>query len=160
MGTALQIAQASAADADAVAALAVALTEEISATMGERQFDLDRAATAVLCRQMVADGHYVVLLARAGGAVAGFAGLSEGHSLYAGGTMGTLQELYVAPAQRSGGIGAALVEAAARLARERGWRRLEVCTPPLPAFARSLAFYERHGFAVTGGRKLKRIVAG
>lgn len=28
-------------------------------------------------------------------------------------------------------------------------------TPPLPHFDKTLAFYEREGFAVTGGRKLK-----
>jgi GNAT superfamily N-acetyltransferase len=146
-------------DAPSIAAMACALTEEITAVAGDRQFDLDPAATAALCRDLLADGRYLVLLARLGGEALGFAGLSEGRSLYAGGAIGTIQELYVAPAHRSGGVGAALLDAAADLARERHWRRLEVCTPPLPAFARSLAFYERHGFAVTGGRKLKRIVA-
>jgi len=36
-----------------------------------------------------------------------------------------------------------------------GWKRLEVTTPPLPQFDNTLAFYEREGFAITGGRKLK-----
>jgi GNAT superfamily N-acetyltransferase len=142
----------------ALAAMACALTEEISAVMGERQFDLDPDATAALCRDMLADGRYFALVVRADGAAIGFAGLSEGCSLYAGGAIGTIQELYVAPAHRAGGAGAALLEAAGILARERGWRRLEVCTPPLPAFARSLAFYERHGFAISGGRKLKKLL--
>lgn len=37
----------------------------------------------------------------------------------------------------------------------RGWTRLEVTTPPLPQFDKTLAFYERQGFAISGGRKLK-----
>lgn len=37
----------------------------------------------------------------------------------------------------------------------RGRKRLEVTTPPLPQFQSALEFYEREGFAVTGGRKLK-----
>jgi GNAT superfamily N-acetyltransferase len=157
----MEIVLAGPADADAIAAMAVALTEEISAGIGMRQFDLDPAGTAALCRDMLTDGRYLVLLARRDGADAlGFAGLPEGRSLYAGGAMGTIQELYVAPGERSSGVGAALLEGAARLGRERGWGRLEVCTPPLPAFARSLAFYERHGYAVTGGRKLKNILSG
>jgi GNAT superfamily N-acetyltransferase len=154
----MRITLATPADADTVGALAVALTEEISAVVGNRQFDLDPAATVALCRALLEDGRYTVLLAVEDGAVAGFAGLSEGRSLYAGGAMGTIQELYVVPARRSHGVGAALLDAAAALARERGWQRLEVCTPPLPAFDRSLAFYERHGYAVTGGRKLKRLL--
>ncbi len=28
-------------------------------------------------------------------------------------------------------------------------------TPPLPPFEKTLAFYEREGFAIAGGRKLK-----
>jgi GNAT superfamily N-acetyltransferase len=159
-GKTVNIVLAEPADAGEIAAMAVALTEEISAGVGVRQFDLDPAATAALCRDMLADGRYLVLLARSGPAPVGFAGLSEGRSLYAGGAIGTIQELYVAPARRLSGLGAALLEEAARLGRERGWQRLEVCTPPLPAFSRSLAFYERHGYAVTGGRKLKKFLAG
>lgn len=41
------------------------------------------------------------------------------------------------------------------LATTRDWRRLEVTTPPLPEFDRTLAFYEREGFSITGARKLK-----
>ncbi len=40
----------------------------------------------------------------------------------------------------------------------RGWKRLEVTTPPLPQFDNTLAFYRREGFAITGGRKLKRVL--
>jgi len=36
----------------------------------------------------------------------------------------------------------------------RGWIRLEVTTPPLRQFDRTLAFYEREGFAISGRRKL------
>jgi len=40
----------------------------------------------------------------------------------------------------------------------RGWKRREVTTPPLPEFDRTLAFYPREGFAVTGGRTLKTLL--
>ena len=68
-----------------------------------------------------------------------------------------MQEFFVAPPFRGNGVGGLLLNAAAELARKRRWNRLEVCTPPLPEFDRSLAFYERHGFEITGGRKLKRL---
>ena len=48
-----------------------------------------------------------------------------------------------------------LLDAVRAHGREAGWSRLEVTTPPLPAFERTLAFYEREGFAVAGGRKLR-----
>jgi hypothetical protein len=41
---------------------------------------------------------------------------------------------------------------------KRGWRRLEVTTPSLPEFNRTLGFYERQGFSVTGGHKLKCVL--
>ena len=33
--------------------------------------------------------------------------------------------------------------------------RLEVTTPPLPEFERTLSFYETNNFEISGGRKLK-----
>jgi GNAT superfamily N-acetyltransferase len=157
MNVTFSIGRAAPDDARAIAAMAVALTEEISAALGGAQFDLDLDGTAQLCAGLLNEGRYLALLARAGGEPIGFAGLSEGRALYAGGPVGTIEELYVAPSWRTRGVGAALLDAVAALGRELGWRRTEVCTPPLPQFARSLAFYERHGFAVTGGRKLKRL---
>lgn len=154
----VDIRTAAPADAPAIAAMAVALTEEISTVCGFRQFDLDLAATETLCRALLAEGRYLVLLAEQGGEPVGFAGLSEGRALYAGGALGTLEELYVRPPLRRAGAGAALLAAVEALGRQLGWRRIEVCTPPLPAFERSLSFYERHGFAIAGGRKLRKPV--
>ena len=51
--------------------------------------------------------------------------------------------------------GMALVAEAKKLSTSRGWTRLEVTTPPLPQFDRTLAFYERQGFSISGGRKMK-----
>gem|GEM_PF-2146775 len=34
-------------------------------------------------------------------------------------------------------------------------QRLERCTPPLPEFERSVAFYQANGFEITGGYKMK-----
>lgn len=146
-------------EAGIVAQMAVALTEEISATLGARHFNLDVHGTAALCRSLLEEGRYLALLAEIDEAFVGFAGLSEGRALYAGGALATIQEFYVQPAFRSQHVGASLLQAAARLAHERGWHRLEVCTPPLPEFERSLAFYQRNGFEITGGRKLKLVVA-
>ncbi len=85
----------------------------------------------------------------------GFLTLCETRALYAEGTFGILPERYVRRAYRSQGIGRGLLEQAKRLASARGWRRLEVTTPPLPVFDASLRFYQREGFCITGGSKLK-----
>jgi len=95
------------------------------------------------------------LLARDGDRLIGLLALSECRALYAGGRFGIIPELYVSPERRSQGVGGALVNEAKRVARSNGWARLEVTTPPLPQFERTLAFYERQGFSVSGGRKMK-----
>jgi len=157
----LSISLAAPGDAPQVALFTKALTDEISARTGARHFDVDLEATANLARRLLEHGIYSVLLARdqAGGQAIGFATLCESHALYVGGSFGIVQEFYIAPEYRCRGVGAQLLAAAAGYARQRGWQRLELCTPPLPAFERSLRFYERYGFEVTGGRKMKYALA-
>jgi GNAT superfamily N-acetyltransferase len=75
--------------------------------------------------------------------------------LYTEGAFGTIPEFFVRPVNRSKGIGAALLTEVKRVGSTKGWRRLEVTTPPLPQFERTLAFYERQGFSISGGRKMK-----
>ena len=55
--------------------------------------------------------------------------LSETFAIYAGGRYGVIEEMYVRPAFREKGVGRALLERAATLAADRGWRRLEVTAP-------------------------------
>jgi hypothetical protein len=56
---------------------------------------------------------------------------------------------------RANKLGLRLVSQVKSFGESRSWTRLEVTTPPLPQFARTLAFYERKGFSISGGRKLK-----
>ena len=85
----------------------------------------------------------------------GFVALCESYALYAEGAFGTIPELYVRPEHRSKNVGFRLLSAAKYFAMEQGWKRLEVTTLPLPQFDKTLAFYEREGYTITGGRKLK-----
>ena len=144
-------------DARDLAAMVEELLSGIMAAIGEQFFHLDADRTEALAESWLRSGMYQVLLARdgAGSQAAGFLALYEGYALYAGGRLGIIPELYVRPSFRSQGIGASLVAAAIELGRKRGWTRLEVTTPPLPQFDRTLAFYQRQGFLVSGGRKLK-----
>lgn len=148
--------QATARDADEVALLVGKLLGEIMQAIGAKVFDFDVRESKQLLRSFINMGRYSAFVARNDEArIIGLITLSGSYALYAGGLFGTIPEFYVEPEWRSRGVGSALADAARAHACSHGWHRLEVTTPPLPQFGRTLAFYESQGFAVTGGRKLK-----
>ncbi len=151
----IQIAQARPEDADSVATLAGELLHEIMAAVKHKVFDFHHDDTVVRASSWLKDGLYTVLLSHEGGEPLGFLALFESYALYTEGAYGTIPEFYVRPAHRSKGVGVALLKEARRLGQSRGWRRLEVTTPPLPQFDRTLAFYQQQGFSISGGQKLK-----
>ena len=153
----LRIDHAEPDDAGVIAEMVGELLREIMAAIGTQAFGFHQEETEARARFWVANGKYSVLLARDAdrGELLGFLALYESFALYAEGSFGTIPELFVRPAYRSNGVGAALLEQARRFGQSRGWRRLEVTTPPLPQFDRTLAFYQRQGFSISGGRKLK-----
>ncbi|MFA7240917.1 MAG: GNAT family N-acetyltransferase [Sulfuricellaceae bacterium] len=150
-----RIEAASPVQAETIAQMVKALLEEIMSVTGAAHFTLDFAATTVRCRDFLHSGEYAVLLAHDGNVAVGFIALTETRSLYAGGVFGIIPEFYVNPEYRSRRIGAMLLAAAREHGISRGWTRLEVTTPPLPEFERTLHFYQANGFAIAGGRKLK-----
>ena len=124
---------------------------------GDEFTGLDRARTlADLARQ--GDGFLALLARDDTGEPAGVLTLTETFAIFAGGTYGVIDELYVAPGHRGAGLGRRLLDAAAAIGRERGWRRLDVTAPPGDAWRRSVAFYEKNGF-VFAGPKLRRVLA-
>jgi GNAT superfamily N-acetyltransferase len=143
-------------DAPEVALMVGELLTEIMDAIGDPVFRFDLGETAARLEDFLARERYFVFIARDDEAKAvGFVALYESYALYAEGAFGTIPELYVRPMHRSSGVAKRLLAQARDLAITRGWKRLEVTTPPLPQFERTLAFYEREGFAITGGRKLK-----
>lgn len=125
------------------------------AAIGTKAFGFSQVDTEARARTWLADGTYTVLLAREEETAVGLLALSESHALYAEGAFGAIPELYVRPEFRSRGVGGHLVVEAKQFARSKGWARLEVTTPPLPQFDRTLEFYEQQGFSISGGRKMK-----
>jgi GNAT superfamily N-acetyltransferase len=142
-------------DAEAIASMVGELLHEIMAAVGEKAFNFHHGDTETRARAWLSDGSYVVLLAKVGGAAVGFLAMYQSYALYTEGVYATIPEFYVRPSHRSRGIGTALIAESQKVGQARGWRRLEVTTPPLPEFNRTLAFYQRHGFTIAGGRKLK-----
>lgn len=155
MAETIKIVMASVGDEHDVAVMVGELLQEIMTAIGENVFQFDLEETEARLNRLVAEGKYIVFVARLRGDAVGFITLYESYALYAEGAFGTIPELYVWPEYRSLEIGKMLIEQAKAYGREHGWKRLEVTTPPLPQFDKTLAFYEREGFAISGGRKLK-----
>ncbi|MES2408088.1 MAG: GNAT family N-acetyltransferase [Pseudomonadota bacterium] len=152
----IRIDHAHLSDTPAIAEMVGELLDEIMRTTGNRAFHFNLDETTALLKTLLEQGKYYVLVARdEEGTEVGFATLCESFALYAEGAYGTIPELYVRPQQRSRQVGQQLIQAAKAFGQARQWKRLEVTTPQLPQFDRTLAFYEREGFSIAGGRKLK-----
>ena len=157
----LQIERAQPADAPVIAELLGELLHEIMAAIDETVFHFDRPATEQRAAAWLAAQKLFVWLAHDAdsGQALGFITVYEACALYAEGEIGTISELFVRARYRSQGVGRALLETVAEAAGSRHWVRLEVTTPPLPHFDRTVAFYSRQGFSLSGGRKMKRTLS-
>lgn len=145
-------------DASAIGELADALLSEIMAAIGVKAFVSDPAAIRdQLCQSIPGNQHFILLAMKSGTPI-GFAALSPAFAIYTNGSYGIITELFVLPSQRSQSIGNHLVQECKIFAADMEWTRLEVTTPPLPEFDRTLRFYEQHGFEITGGRKLRVLI--
>ena len=151
----IQIIQSRPEDADTVATLVGELLQEIMAAVQDKVFDFHHDDTVARAYSWMKGGLYTVLLAYEGSEPVGFLALYQSYALYTEGEYGTIPEFYVRRPYRSQGVGTALLMEAKGIGRLKGWTRLEVTTPPLPQFDRTLAFYQQQGFSISGGRKLK-----
>lgn len=150
------IRKAIASEAQEIAEMVGELLAEIMNATGVQAFNFELTETTSRLQDFLNREKYFVFVAHDGsGSPAGFIALYESYALYAQGVFGTIPEFYVRPEYRTNGLGLRLLSQAKSLGRSRGWTRLEVTTPPLPQFDRTLAFYQREGFAISGGRKLK-----
>lgn len=132
------------------------LLSEIKDAIEEKAFKYDQHETEQNAKELIESGKYWVFMAqdKSSGEFIGFISLYESYALYSEGAYGTIAELYVAPEWRSNNIGSKLLKSAIDFAGIKSWNRLEVTTPPLPEFSRTLKFYESNKFKISGGRKL------
>ena len=151
----LHIARADTHDAETIATMVGELLHDIMAVVNDKVFGFDHADTVDRARAWIKKDLYTVLLAQLGSKPVGFLSLYESYALYTEGVYGTIPEFYVRSPYRSQGVGSALLAEARQIGQVQGWKRLEVTTPPLPQFDRTLSFYQRNGFTISGGRKLK-----
>jgi GNAT superfamily N-acetyltransferase len=132
------------------------LLSEIMVKINEKVFNFNAEETEKRARALSLAEKYWVFIARStdSDTLVGFMSLYESYALYAEGAFGTIPELYVRSEWRSSAVGSSLLTTAKSFAVRKSWTRLEVTTPPLPEFERTLKFYQENGFKISGGRKL------
>jgi GNAT superfamily N-acetyltransferase len=143
-------------DSKAIGSLIVDLTSEICELTKAQHFKISLNSTVERCRDLIRDGHYAAIIGRQKNKAVAIATLTETYALYAGGKIGVIQEFYVSPSLRSSGVGSMLVEQVKKYGKQHDWSCIELCTPPLPEFERTLNFYQKNGLIPVGGRKMRQ----
>ncbi len=151
----VHVAIATKEDAVQVAILTGELLGEIMSAVDNYLFHFDIERAKELAYEFIEKNIYQIFIALHKQEIVGFISLQEHHALYVGGSYGTISEFYVKPKYRSSNIGKMLISKVKEYASEKNYRRVEVTTPPLPEFEKSLDFYKKSGFEITGGRKMK-----
>ncbi len=144
---------------DEIAALAVCLMNEIIERTGSKHFKVDVPSAYSLCENYISNGLYHIMAPFDEDKVIGFGAICESRSLYAKGAFGIIQEFYIMPEYRSKGVGKSLITEIIKYSKARGWKRLELSTPQLPEFDRTVEFYQSNGFEITAGCKMKYVIA-
>jgi len=146
-------------DSELIASFVVKLTNEISQLTNAKHFDIDLDSTSERCRELIRDGHYAAIIGEYENLPIAVVTMTETYALYAGGKIGVIQEFYIAPKYRASGVGSMLIEHVKEYALQHHWSSIELCTPPLPEFERTLNFYQKNGLIPVGGRKMRQNLA-
>ena len=104
----------------------------------------DTDVLAVRFARLLALPEIVAVLAEDDGEAVGFALVSLRPAIWFDGPVAQLEELYVVPSLRSGGIGTEVLALSRRLAREAGSPEMHINVDEVDHDTRR--FYERHGF--------------
>jgi len=155
----LEFTKATPDNAEIIGSLVVQLTQEICERTQMQHFDIDLQGTIQRCEELLMAGHYAAIIGWSENIPVAVATITETYALYAGGKIGVIQEFYVIPEFRSFGVGAKLVEQVKQYGQKREWSCIELCTPPLPEFERTLSFYQHNGLVPVGGRKMRQNLA-
>ncbi len=129
--------------------LVLSMLLELLVELGEDRNSLDHIDES-LVRRLLQSSVTTAYFAELDGEPVGLMTLTESQAVYAGGSYGTIDELYVSPGHRSRNIGAALIAEAKRVSAVKQWKRLVVTAPPEARWKRSVHFYEQNGFKFTG----------
>jgi len=151
--------EATVQDSEIIGSLVVDLTTEISEITNAKQFDIDLNSTIQRCNELISAGYYAAIIGEYENNPIAVVTISETYALYAGGKIGVIQEFYVSPEFRSTGVGSMLVQQVRKYGNKHNWACIELCTPPLPEFERTISFYQKNGLNPVGGRKMRETLA-
>lgn len=118
----------------------------LDAQLKEHEIQTPREALERVARTVIEDArHGFILVAVHEASAAGLAYAAAHLSAEHGGTIGWLEELYVAPAWRGRGVGSALLRDVLSRARQLKWRGVEL--EVVAGHERAVPLYERAGFS-------------
>jgi GNAT superfamily N-acetyltransferase len=143
-------------DCEIIGSLVVELTTEICELTNAQHFDIDLKSTIDRCHSLIRDGHYSAIIGVYENTPIAVVTITETYALYAGGKIGVIQEFYVSSEFRASGVGSMLIERVQEYGVQQNWSCIELCTPPLPEFERTLNFYQKNGLIPVGGRKMRQ----
>ena len=146
-------------DSELIGRLVVELTTEICELTNTPHFDIDLNGTIQRCNELINGGHYSAIIGVYDNNPIAVVTMTETYALYAGGKIGVIQEFYVSPEFRASGVGSMLIEQVQVYGKKHNWSCIELCTPPLPEFERTLNFYQKNGLSPVGGRKMRQVLA-
>jgi GNAT superfamily N-acetyltransferase len=99
-----------------------------------------------------------IMIAVANDNIVGFISFIESTAIYAKGSFGVVNELYIIPEFRSKKVGQKLMEYVVAFGKTQHWERIELDTPEPEGAAKALNFYKKEGFTTSGYRMKKTLV--
>ncbi len=149
------------ADRDDIPGVLEAVRQLLEELRGVPGIQLPDGAEAVCRRTIEGRTRGAIFVATSGhnSQLVGVLCLSVQEAIHVGGTYGLIQDLWVSPAYRSDGVGAALVAAAESYCRQHRIGNIEVCLPShrFPRLPRTHSFYQSCGFIELGPRMRKEV---
>jgi GNAT superfamily N-acetyltransferase len=128
----------------------IALLKELYLELGEEAESII-FVNEELIKKILSSKKTIIYLAKIeSGSIVGLITLTESQAIYAGGSFGTIDEMYVIPEFRSNKVGLLLIEEVRSIGQQRGWKRIDVTAPTEKKWERTVRFYERCGFEFTG----------
>lgn len=150
----IDIIEASESEFRQVALLVRSLLLELDPNESE---NIEKMSLDSICKELFITAKIWAFLAKSEGQYIGIITLHECASIYAGGVFGEISEFYVLPEFRSHKVGELLLHAAINKGKKLEWKRLEVGTPLPEQNPKSIQFYLKRSFQITGTR-LKHII--
>ncbi len=131
--------------------LIISLLSELYLELGEEAESISYLTTN-LVKDILQSGKTEIYLIKCDKAILGIFSLTESQAIYSGGYYGSLDEMYIKPEYRNNGIGKIGIQKIRMIAKEKGWKRVDVTTPTEKKWETTINFYRNCDFAFTGSK--------